>query len=111
MGRYRWVVLGAGVTAQAAYSALGTGVAVLVPDLRQEYGLSLGQIGLLLAAASGGMVLTLIAWGLLTDRVGERVVVALGLSVSGWPSSRPRRCRRTRSSSRCSRSRAWRAPR
>ena len=83
MGRYRWVVLGAGVTAQAAYSALATGVAVLVPDLRQEYGLSLGQIGVLLAAASGGMVLTLIAWGLLTDRVGERVVVALGLSVSG----------------------------
>ena len=83
MGRYRWVVLGAGVTAQAAFSTLGTGVAVLVPGLREEYGLSLGQIGVLLAAASGGMVLTLIAWGLLTDRVGERVVVALGLSVSG----------------------------
>src|SRR5690349_2776296 len=83
MGRYRWVVLGAGVTAQSAYSALGTGVAVLVPDLRGEYGLSLGQIGILLAAASGGMVLTLIAWGVLTDRVGERVVVALGLGVAG----------------------------
>src|SRR4051794_6575366 len=83
MGRYRWVVLGAGVTAQAAYSALATGVAVLVPDLRAEYGLSLGQVGVLLAAASGGMVLTLIAWGLLTDKVGERAVVALGLSVSG----------------------------
>jgi sugar phosphate permease len=77
------VVLGAGVTAQSAYSALGTGVAVLVPDLRAEYGLSLGQVGLLLAAASGGMVLTLIGWGLLTDRVGERVVVALGLGVAG----------------------------
>jgi sugar phosphate permease len=76
-------VLGAGVAAQAAYSALGTGVAVLVPQLRAEYGLSLTEIGLLLAATSGGMVLTLLAWGLLTDRVGERVVVALGLGAAG----------------------------
>src|SRR4051812_40648366 len=83
MGRYRWVVLGAGVAAQAAYSALGTGVAVLVPQLRAEYGLSLTQVGVLLAAASAGMVLTLLAWGLLTDRVGERVVVALGLGGAG----------------------------
>src|SRR4051812_4979583 len=83
MGRYRWVVLGAGVAAQAAYSALGTGVAVLVPQLRAEYGLSLTQVGVLLAAASAGMVLTLLAWGLLTDRVGERVVVALGLGAAG----------------------------
>ncbi len=83
MGRYRWVVLGAGVAAQAAFSALGTGVAVLVPQLRSEYGLSLTQVGVLLAAASGGMVLTLLAWGLLTDRVGERVVVALGLGAAG----------------------------
>src|SRR3954454_1480437 len=83
MGRYRWVVLGAGVTAQAAYSALATGVAVLVPQLRAEYGLSLTQVGVLLAAASAGMVLTLLAWGLLTDRGGERVVVALGLGGAG----------------------------
>jgi sugar phosphate permease len=71
------------VAAQAAYSALGTGVAVLVPQLRHEYGLSLTQIGVLIAATSAGMVLTLLAWGLLTDRVGERVVVALGLGVAG----------------------------
>lgn len=83
MGRYRWVVVGAGVAAQAAYSALGTGLAVLVPQLRHEYGLSLTQIGVLLAATSGGMVLTLLAWGLLTDRIGERAVVALGLGGAG----------------------------
>ena len=81
--RYRWVVLGAGVVAQAAYSALGTGVAVLVPELRDEYGLSLGEVGLLLAGAGGGMVLTLLPWGLVTDRVGERAVVALGLGGAG----------------------------
>jgi len=37
----------------------------------------------LLAATSGGMVLTLLAWGLVTDRVGERAVVALGLGGAG----------------------------
>ncbi|MGZ8650239.1 MAG: MFS transporter [Solirubrobacteraceae bacterium] len=83
MARYRWVVLGAGVAAQAAFSALGTGLAVLVPQLRSEYDLSLAQIGVLLAATSGGMVLTLLAWGLLTDRVGDRIVVALGLGAAG----------------------------
>ena len=33
------------------------------------------------------MVLTLLAWGLLTDRVGERVVVALGSAGRAWRSS------------------------
>ncbi len=83
MMRYRWIVLAAGVVAQASYSALGTGVSVLVPELRDEYGLSLGEVGLLLAGTSGGMVFTLLAWGLLTDRVGERTVVALGLGAAG----------------------------
>jgi sugar phosphate permease len=83
MARYRWVVLGAGVAAQAAYSALGTGVSVLAPALREEYGLSLGDIGILLAGTSGGMVFTLLAWGLLTDRIGERAVVAIGLGATG----------------------------
>jgi sugar phosphate permease len=83
VGRYRWVVLGAGVVAQAAYSALGTGVAVLAPALRDEYDLSLGDIGVLIAATSGGMVFTLLAWGLLTDRIGERAVVAAGLGAAG----------------------------
>lgn len=71
------------MAAQAAYSALGTGVAVLVPALRTEYGLSLGDVGILLAGASGGMVFTLLAWGLLTDRVGERAVVVVGLGGAG----------------------------
>ena len=83
MSRYRWVVLATGVVAQASYSALGTGVSVLVPELREEYALSLGDIGVLLAGTSGGMVFTLLAWGVLTDRIGERAVVALGLGGAG----------------------------
>jgi sugar phosphate permease len=52
---------------------------VIVPQLREEYDLSLGQIGLLLAASWIGTTLTLLPWGLAADRFGERVVLAGGM--------------------------------
>jgi MFS family permease len=53
---------------------------VLVPTLREEYSLSLGQIGVLLAAGWVGTTITLLPWGLAADRFGERVVLAVGLT-------------------------------
>ena len=50
MGRYRWAVLAAGTGAQAAYLALLTAPAVLAPALRNDLGLSLTQVGVLIAA-------------------------------------------------------------
>ena len=47
--------------------------------LRDEFDLSLGQIGVVLSAAWLGSTLTLLPWGLAADRFGERVVLALGL--------------------------------
>ena len=72
-------MLAAGTLAQASFSALTVGLAVLAPTLREEFGLSLGQIGALLSAAWLGAVLTLLPWGLAADRFGERIVLALGL--------------------------------
>jgi sugar phosphate permease len=72
-------VLAAGTLAQASFSALTVGLAVLAPTLREEFDLSLGQIGALLSAAWLGAVLTLLPWGLAADRFGERIVLALGL--------------------------------
>jgi MFS family permease len=72
-------VLAAGTLAQASFSAITVGLAVLAPTLREEFGLSLGQIGALLSAAWLGAVLTLLPWGLAADRFGERLVLALGL--------------------------------
>ena len=77
--RYRWVVLAAGTFAQATYAASFLGPAVLAPALRAQYGLSLVQIGILLAASNLGSITTLYAWGLATDRWGERVVIGTGL--------------------------------
>ena len=53
---------------------------MLVPTLREEYSLSLSQIGVLLAAVWVGTTLTLLPWGLAADRFGERVVLATGLA-------------------------------
>jgi sugar phosphate permease len=80
--RYRWVVLAVGTAAQTSVSAVFLGVAVLAPQLRAEYDLSYGEIGVLLAATSIGMTPTLLPWGLLADRVGERVVLPVGLGAS-----------------------------
>ncbi len=82
MSRYRWTILALGTVAQASYSAVFLGIPVLAPQLRDEYELSLTEIGVVLAAFSIGSVVTLLAWGLLTDRVGERSVLASGLAVA-----------------------------
>ncbi len=53
------------------------------PALRREYGLSLAQTGLLISASSLGSLVSLIPWGLVTDRLGERFVLAVGLVLCG----------------------------
>jgi sugar phosphate permease len=77
---YRWVVLAAGTLAQASFSAVSVGLPALAPALRAEHGLSLGETGVVLGAVGIGMLLTLLAWGVLADRVGERAVIAAGLA-------------------------------
>jgi len=83
VARYRWTILALGTGAQTAYSAVFLGIPVLAPALQNEYDLDLTQVGLAIAAANAGSVFTLLAWGLLADRVGERVVLAAGLAGCG----------------------------
>jgi MFS family permease len=81
--RYRWVILGAGTLSQTSFAAVSVGLPALAPALRSHYGLSLGQTGVVLGSCGIGMLLTLLPWGLLADRIGERAVIALGLSGAG----------------------------
>ena len=81
--RYRWAVLAAGTGAAASGSALFIGLSVLAPAIRDELGLTISQVGLLLASLWVGTILTLLGWGLLADRFGERVVLSTGLSLCG----------------------------
>ena len=78
--RYRWVILATGAVGAGAFSALRMGLPSLAPALRGEFGLSLGEVGLAFAAVTGGGMLTLVPWGALTDRIGERPVMASGLA-------------------------------
>ena len=71
-----WTVLGLGVAAQTAGTLFVSTPAFLIPLLHAERGMSLAEAGVLAAAPTLGMVLTLIAWGWLADRVGERIVIA-----------------------------------
>ena len=82
MTGYRWVVLAAGIAAQAANSATIFAFPVLAPEIRRAYGLTLEEVGLMLALAGGSGVVTLLAWGVLTDRIGERAVIGIGLGAS-----------------------------
>ena len=95
--RYRWVVLAVGAVGAGAFSCLRMGLPALSPALRDAYGLSLPQVGLALSAVAFGVMLTLVPWGVLTDRVGERPVLAIGLCGTGRRWSRRRRHRRSRS--------------
>lgn len=71
-------MLALGVAAQAAGTLVVTAPALLIPYLHAN-GTSLTVAGVLAAAPTFGMVLTLIAWGAITDRFGERIVIAGGL--------------------------------
>jgi sugar phosphate permease len=81
--RYRWAVLAAGTTAAASGSAFFIGPSVLAPAIRDEFDVSLSSVGVLLASQWIGSTLTLLAWGMLADRLGERIVLATGMVVSG----------------------------
>jgi sugar phosphate permease len=78
--RYRWAVLGAGTVAQASFSTVAFAIAVLAPALREEYDLSLTEIGVVLAAEWIGLTFALLPWGFAVDRWGERWTLAGGLA-------------------------------
>jgi MFS family permease len=78
----RWSMLVIALTTTLCANVFINGAAFLIPTLHSERGLDLARAGLLSSMASFGMVATLIAWGYLVDRVGERIVLALGSALT-----------------------------
>ncbi len=74
----RWSMLVIALTTTTCANVFINGAAFLIPSLHTERGLDLAAAGLLSSMPSFGMVLTLIAWGYVVDRVGERFVLTLG---------------------------------
>ena len=82
IGARRWLILAVGVLAQAAQATVVNGVAFLIPSLHNEAGLSLAQAGTLAGAPLFGGVFTLVVWGAISDRFGERLALATGLGLA-----------------------------
>jgi sugar phosphate permease len=82
--RYRWVVLSVGSAATAALAAVQGGLPALGPAIQEAYGLSLVEVTVVFTAFALGTVLTLLAWGVLSDRAGERVVIGGGLGAGAF---------------------------
>jgi MFS family permease len=78
----RWSMLVIALAATLFANVFINGAAFLIPTLHTELGLDLAQAGLIAALPSFGMVTTLIAWGWVVDRVGERIVLTIGSALT-----------------------------
>lgn len=75
-------MLGLAFAATFSATTFVSGIAFLIPSLDAEYGISLAGAALLSAMPGFGMVLTLIGWGYVVDRVGERIALSVGLALT-----------------------------
>ena len=78
----RWsiMVISLGVTATSFLFI--NGVAFLIPSLQARRGIPLTEASLLSSMPSWGMVVTLVLWGCVLDRVGERTVLTVGSALT-----------------------------
>ncbi|GAA1441302.1 MFS transporter [Nocardiopsis tropica] len=77
--RNRWTVLSVSMVAQVASVSAMFGVPLVLPQLRDAFGVTTAQAGVLAGLPSLGLLLTLLLWGVVIDRVGERSTMALSL--------------------------------
>ncbi|HEX2212291.1 MAG TPA: MFS transporter [Mycobacterium sp.] len=74
----RWSMLCIALGATTCANVFINGAAFLIPTLHTERGLDLASAGLLSSMPGFGLVVTLIAWGYVVDRIGERIVLTAG---------------------------------
>lgn len=74
-------MLGVGMLAQIAGTLLANAPIFLIPYLHLERGLTLVQAGLLASTPMVTTTLSLIAWGAVVDRIGERLSLTIGLAI------------------------------
>ena len=76
-------MLAAGTGASTAFSAVLLGLPVLAPVLREEFDLTLTEVGIVLSSVWVGPIFTLLPWGIAADRFGERRSLTVGLTGMG----------------------------
>ncbi len=78
----RWSIMIVSLGVTATSFLFINGVAFLIPSLEARRGMSLAAAGLLSSMPSWGMVVTLVFWGYVLDRVGERAVLTAGSALT-----------------------------
>ncbi len=73
------MILAIGVLAQAVFAAGFAGIPVTGILMRDEYQYTLSELGLVLGAMGLGVAISELVWGLLTDKLGDKVVLIFGL--------------------------------
>ncbi|MHA7653832.1 MFS transporter [Mycobacterium sp. ML4] len=78
----RWSIVAVSLVATTSCFLFINGIAFLIPRLEAARGTRLDQAALLASMPSWGMVVTLVAWGYVLDRVGERIVLTVGSALT-----------------------------
>ena len=78
----RWSIMIISLWVTASSFLFINGIAFLIPSLEAKRGIPLTEASLLSSMPSWGMVVTLVGWGYVLDRVGERVVLTLGSALT-----------------------------
>ncbi|WP_414738681.1 MFS transporter [Mycobacterium haemophilum] len=78
----RWSITLVSVGVTSSSFLFINGVAFMIPALVAARGTPLAEAGLLASMPSWGMVVTLVFWGYLTDRLGERIVMTVGSALT-----------------------------
>lgn len=77
----RWGQLLVGMAGQASGTVFANAAAFLIPYLHLVEGIPLAQAGALASAPLLGTTVSLVPWGVVVDRVGERASLTLGLGL------------------------------
>jgi sugar phosphate permease len=77
----KWLMLGVSMLGQVAGTIFVNGAPFLITFLRDDRDLSLREAGLVVAAPFVGITVSLVLWGLVVDRIGERASMTIGLAI------------------------------
>jgi len=78
----RWSMLAIALTATLCANVFINGAAFLIPTLHIDRDLHLAQAGFLSSMPSFGVAATMFGWGYVVDRVGERIVLTVGMTLT-----------------------------
>ena len=77
--RNRWMILSLTMVAQIAGVTASFGVPTVLPQLGEAFDTTVAQAGVVAGLPSLGLLLTLLPWGVVIDRAGERTTIVASL--------------------------------